>query len=292
MRERVGRVEGKVALVTGAGSVPGAGVGTGKAIAISLAREGAKLVLVDLFPERAEETKAAIEAEGGEAIVVKADCTKWRDCSEMVIKALDAFGRIDILVNNLGLASGGLVTDMYERDWDRTFDINLRTVYLACKYTIPVMLAQKSGAVINLSSLSAQRPGRTTAYSAAKAGVEAMTFDMAFAYGRKGVRVNCVLPGNINTPIASNVLKTFPGHERMQRFREECGMLGIPGDAWDIAHAVVYLASEEARFITGVTLPVDAGMLKLSAMSLLPEFRVLIEQERLEDEMLKQQKEA
>jgi NAD(P)-dependent dehydrogenase (short-subunit alcohol dehydrogenase family) len=131
MRERPGRVEGKVAVVTGAGSVPGPGVGTGKAISILLAREGAKLVLVDLFPERAEETKQAIEAEGGEAIVVKADCTKWRDCSDMVLKALDAFGRIDILVNNLGLASPGTVTEMYERDWDRVFDINLRTIFCA-----------------------------------------------------------------------------------------------------------------------------------------------------------------
>lgn len=283
MRERAGRVEGKVAIVTGAGSVPGPGFGTGKAIAIALAREGAKLVLVDLFPDRAEETKLAIEAEGGEAIVVKADCTKWRDCSNMVLEALDAYGRIDILVNNLGLASPGTVTEMYERDWDRVFDINLRTVFLCCKYTIPVMMAQQSGSVINLSSISAQRPGRTIAYSAAKAGVEAMTFDMAYAYGRKGVRVNCVLPGNINTPIASNVLKSFPGHERMQKMREKGGMLGIPGDAWDIAHAVVYLASDEARFVTGVTLPVDAGVLRTTAMSMVADIRAMVEEELNEE---------
>jgi NAD(P)-dependent dehydrogenase (short-subunit alcohol dehydrogenase family) len=284
MREREGRVEGKVALVTGAGSVPGPGIGTGKAISIALAREGAKLVLVDLFPERAEETKAAIEAEGGEAIVVKADCTKWRDCSDMVLKALDAYGRIDILVNNLGLASPGVATEMYERDWDRVFDINLRTVFLACKYTIPVMLGQQSGAVVNLSSMSAQRPGRTIAYSAAKAGVEAMTFDMAFAYGRKGVRVNCVLPGNITTPIATNVLKSFPGHERMVKMREKCGMLGTPGDAWDIAYAVLYLASDEARWVTGVTLPVDAGMLRTTGMSMANEIREMVMEELSEDE--------
>jgi NAD(P)-dependent dehydrogenase (short-subunit alcohol dehydrogenase family) len=172
---------------------------------------------------------------------------------------------------------------MYERDWDRVFDINLRTVFLCCKYTIPVMLAQQSGAVINLSSMSAQRPGRTVAYTAAKAGVEAMTFDMAFAYGRKGVRVNCVLPGNINTPIATNVLKSFPGHERMVKMREKCGMLGIPGDAWDIAHAVVYLASEESRFVTGITLPVDAGMLRTTAMSMVGDIRAMIEEEMNEE---------
>lgn len=283
MRERVGRVESKVAIVTGAGSVPGPGYGTGKAISIALAREGAKLVLVDLYPERAEETKAAIEAEGGEAIVVKADCTKWRDCGNMVVEALDAFGRVDILVNNLGLASPGTVTEMYERDWDRVFDINLRTVFLACKAAIPVMLGQQSGAVINLSSMSAQRPGRTIAYSAAKAGVEAMTFDMAYAYGRKGVRVNCVMPGNIGTPIAMNVLKSFPGYQTNIKMRERCGMLGVPGDAWDIAHAVVYLASDEAKFITGVTLPVDAGMLRTTGMSMVSEIRAIIEEEQQED---------
>jgi NAD(P)-dependent dehydrogenase (short-subunit alcohol dehydrogenase family) len=283
MRERVGRVEGKVALVTGAGSVPGVGVGTGKAISIALAREGAKLVLVDLYPERAEETKRAIEEEGGEAIVVKADCTKWRDCADMVLAALDTYGRIDTLVNNLGLASGGTVTEMYEKDWDRVFDINLRTVFLACKYTIPVMVAQKSGSVINLSSISGQRPGRTVAYTASKAGVEAMTFDMAYAYGRKGVRVNCVLPGNINTPIAMNVLQTFPGYKTMQKLRERGGMLGIPGDAWDIAHAVVYLASEEARFVTGITLPVDSGVLKMSPMSMVNEIREIYMEEEEEE---------
>jgi len=284
MRERVGRVEGKVAIVTGAGSVPGPGYGTGKAISIALAREGAKLVLVDLFPERAEETKAEIEAEGGEAIVVKADCTKWRDCGNMVLQALEAFGRVDILVNNLGLASPGTVTEMYERDWDRVFDINLRTVFLACKAAIPVMLGQQSGSVINLSSMSAQRPGRTIAYTAAKAGVEAMTFDMAYAYGRKGVRVNCVMPGNIGTPIAMNVLKTFPGYRTNMKMRERCGMLGIPGDAWDIAHAVVYLASDEAKFITGVTLPVDAGMLRTTGMSMVTEIRAIIEEEQQEEQ--------
>jgi NAD(P)-dependent dehydrogenase (short-subunit alcohol dehydrogenase family) len=283
MVERPGRVEGKVALVTGAGSVPGAGMGTGKAISIALAREGAKLVLVDLFPERAEETKQAIEAEGGQAIVVKANCTQWRDCSNMVLEALDAFGTIDVLVNNLGLASPGTVTEMYERDWDRVFDINLRTVYLSCKYTIPVMLAQKKGSVINLSSISAQRPGRTAAYSAAKAGVEALTFDMAYAYGRTGVRVNCVLPGNINTPIAANVLNAFPGHERMQKMRESANMLGIAGDAWDIAHAVLYFASDESRYVTAHTMPVDAGVLRTTASSLATQIREMHEEELRED---------
>lgn len=280
LRERLGRVEGKIALVTGAGSVPGPGYGTGKAISVALAREGAKLVLADINTERAEDTKRLVEAEGSEAIVVKADCTKWQDCANMVMEAVDHFGRLDILINNLGLAGFGTVTNMYEEDWDRTFNINTRTVFLACKYAIPVMLAQKSGVVINLSSMSAQRPGRATAYSASKAAVEAMTVDMAYCYGRDGVRVNCILPGNIDTPIATNITTSLPGWEEMQEMRQSGGMQGIPGDAWDIAHCAVFLCSDEARYMTGHTWPVESGALKLSGLSLQTQIREIHEKWR------------
>jgi NAD(P)-dependent dehydrogenase (short-subunit alcohol dehydrogenase family) len=280
MKQRAGRVEGKVAIVTGAGSTPGPGVGTGKAISIALAREGAKLLLVDLHPERAEETKAMIEEEGGEAVVFQADCTKWRDCANMVMAAVETFGTVDILVNNLGLATFGTALDMHERDWDRTLDINLRTVFLASKYAIPVMAAQGSGAIINLSSISGQRGGRTLAYSAAKAGVEAMTFDMALAHGRQGVRVNCILPGNLVTPIASNIMSTLPDNELIEEIRQQASMIGTPGDAWDIATAAVFLASDEARWITAVTLPVDAGSLKMGPQSIVAQIRAVHEKHR------------
>jgi len=280
MKQRAGRVEGKVAIVTGAGSTPGPGVGTGKAISIALAREGAKLLLVDLHPERAEETKAMIEEEGGEAVVFQADCTKWRDCANMVMAAVETFGTVDILVNNLRLATFGTALDMHERDWDRTLDINLRTVFLASKYAIPVMAAQGSGAIINLSSISGQRGGRTLAYSAAKAGVEAMTFDMALAHGRQGVRVNCILPGNLVTPIASNIMATLPDHEFIEEIRQQASMIGTPGDAWDIANAAVFLASDEARWITAVTLPVDAGSLKMGPQSIVAQIRAVHEKHR------------
>jgi NAD(P)-dependent dehydrogenase (short-subunit alcohol dehydrogenase family) len=280
MRERAGRVAGKVAIVTGAGSIPGPGVGTGKATAIALAREGAKVLLVDLFPERAEETRRVIAEEGGEAVVFKADCTKWNECAAMVMAAVDTFGTLDILVNNLGLASFGTVVDMHERDWDRTFDINLRTVFLASKYAVPIMAAQGSGSIINLSSLSAERPGKTIAYSAAKAGVQAMTFDMAYAHGRQGIRVNCVLPGSIITPVAQNIISTLPDSEEIEELRRQSSMLGSPGDAWDIAWAVVFLASDEARWITGVTLPVDGGTMRLTALSIVPQIRAIMEARR------------
>ena len=279
-RLRPGRVEGKVAIVTGAGSVPGPGVGTGKAISVLLAREGAKVLLVDLHSERAEETKRIIESEGGEAVIFKADCTKWRDCAEMVMAALDTFGTLDILVNNLGLASFGTVADMHEREWDRTFNINLRTVFLASKYAVPVMAAKGAGSVINLSSISARRGGRTVAYSAAKAGVEAMTIDMAHAHGRQGVRVNCVLPGNIVTPVAANVMQGMPDQDLIEELRQQSSMLGVPGNAWDIAWAVLFLASDEARWITGVTLPVDAGSLGIGALGILPQIRTALDARR------------
>jgi NAD(P)-dependent dehydrogenase (short-subunit alcohol dehydrogenase family) len=221
-----------------------------------------------------------IEEEGGEAVVFQADCTKWRDCANMVMAAVETFGTVDILVNNLGLATFGTALDMHERDWDRTLDINLRTVFLASKYAIPVMAAQGSGAIINLSSISGQRGGRTLAYSAAKAGVEAMTFDMALAHGRQGVRVNCILPGNLVTPIASNIMATLPDHEFIEEIRQQASMIGTPGDAWDIANAAVFLASDEARWITAVTLPVDAGSLKMGPQSIVAQIRAVHEKHR------------
>jgi NAD(P)-dependent dehydrogenase (short-subunit alcohol dehydrogenase family) len=276
MKLRAGRVEGKVAIVTGAGSVPGPGIGTGKAISITLAREGAKILLVDLFPDRAEETMRVIKEEGGEASVFRADCTKWRDCGNMVLAAMERYGTVDILVNNLGLASFGSVVELSERDWDRALDINMRTVFLASKFTIPVMAAQGSGSVINLSSLSARRTGRTVAYTAAKAGVEAMTIDMAGAHGLQGVRVNCVLPGNIVTPVATNITSTLPDAATVETLRQQASMLGTPGNGWDIANAVLFLASDDARWISGVTLPVDAGSMGLGAMSKLAQIKAVL----------------
>jgi NAD(P)-dependent dehydrogenase (short-subunit alcohol dehydrogenase family) len=277
VKQRAGRVEGKVAIVTGAGSTPGPGVGTGKAISIALAREGAKLLLVDINPERAEDTKRLVEQEGGEAVVLKADCTNWRDCANMVMAAVDQFGTVDILVNNLGLATFGTAVDTHVADFDRTININMKTVFLASKFAIPVMAAQKSGSVINVSSVSAQRAGRTLAYTAAKAAVEAMTFDMALAHGRQGVRANCIMPGNLVTPIASNIMSTLPNAEELEFIRQQASMIGTPGNAWDIAHAAVYLASEEARWVSGVTLPVDAGSLRMGPLSIVQQITEVVE---------------
>ena len=266
MTGRAGRVEGKVAIVTGAGSTPGPGVGTGKATAVVLAREGAKVVLVDLYAERAEETKELIEKEGGDALVVQADATRAADCEAMVQRAVEAFGTVDVLVNNIGRASVGTVVDISEEDWDLAFDINLRTTFLASKYAIPVMAANGGGSIVNICSISALRGDGTAAYSAAKGAMLALTVDMAYSHGREGIRVNAIAPGHITTPMVHSVSAPGPQAEFMDRMRSEAGLLGTPGDGWDVGWAAAFLASDEARWITGATLPVDSGVLSVTPL--------------------------
>jgi NAD(P)-dependent dehydrogenase (short-subunit alcohol dehydrogenase family) len=266
MVERAGRVEGKVAIVTGAGSTPGPGIGTGKASAAVLAREGASVLCVDLVPERAEETRALIESEGGRAEVFGGDCTKDADCAAMVAAAVDAFGTVDILVNNIGRALVGTVVDTTEEAWDQSMAVNLRTAFLASKHAVPVMAAKGAGAIVNISSISAVRGDGTVAYSAAKGALLAMTFDMAYSHGREGIRVNAIAPGHITTPMVHSVSQPGAGAEFMDAMRREAGLLGTAGDGWDVGWAVGFLASDEARWITGVLLPVDSGVLAVTPL--------------------------
>jgi len=273
MVERAGRVEGKVAIVTGAGSTPGPGIGTGKGTAVVLAREGASVLLVDLHPDRAELTREMIVDEGGRAEVFAADVTKDGDCAAMVGAAVDAFGTLDILVNNIGLAALGTVVDTTEEAWDRAFDINLRTAFLASKHAVPVMAAKGAGSIVNVSSISALRGDGTAAYSAAKGGLLALTVDMAYAHGRDGIRVNAIAPGHITTPMVHSVSAPGPRAEFMDRMRAEAGLLGTAGTGWDVGFAAAFLASDEARWITGVTLPVDSGVLSVTPLMMAPHLR-------------------
>jgi NAD(P)-dependent dehydrogenase (short-subunit alcohol dehydrogenase family) len=275
MAERAGRVEGKVAIVTGAGSTPGPGVGTGKATAIVLAREGARVLLVDLHPERAEETRAMIADEGGAAEVVGADVTQAAECEAMVQAAITAFGSVDILVNNVGLASLGTVVDTTEEAWDRAMDINLRSAFLASKYAVPIMADKGAGAVVNVSSISALRGDGTLAYSAAKGALIAMTVDMAYSHGRQGVRVNAIAPGHITTPMVLSVSAPGPRAEFMNTLRAEAGLLGTPGTGWDVGYAATFLASDEARWITGAVLPVESGVLSVTPLMMAPYLRAV-----------------
>jgi NAD(P)-dependent dehydrogenase (short-subunit alcohol dehydrogenase family) len=273
--ERAGRVEGKVAIVTGAGSTPGPGVGTGKATAVVLAREGASVLLVDKYPERAEETRQMIASEGGQAQVFAADVTQAAGCEAMVRAAVDAFGTVDILVNNVGLAQLGTVVDTTEEAWDRALDINLRSAFLASKYAVPVMAAKGAGAIVNIASISALRGDGTVAYSAAKGGLIAMTVDMAYSHGRQGIRANAIAPGHITTPMVLSVSAPGARAEFMNTMRAEAGLLGTPGTGWDVAWAAAFLASDEARWITGAVLPVESGVLSVTPLLMAPYLRAV-----------------
>lgn len=278
MVERAGRVEGKVAIVTGAGSTPGPGMGTGKAAAVLLAREGAAVLLVDLHPERAEETLRLIEDEGGKAEVFAADVTQSADCAAMVGAAVSSFGTLDILVNNIGMASVGTVVDTTEEAWDRALDVNLRTAFLASKHAVPVMAERGGGSVVNISSISALRGDGTLAYSAAKGALLAMTVDMAYSHGRQGIRVNAIAPGHLTTPnVAAAYGGPSPRTDYLNTLRNEAGLLATEGTGWDVGWAAVFLASDEARWITGVTLPVDSGVLTVTPLLMAPHLRAIPE---------------
>ncbi|MCK9931622.1 SDR family oxidoreductase [Frankia sp. Mgl5] len=255
-----GRLDGKAAIVTGAGSTPGPGVGTGKATAIVLAQAGASVLLVDIHPERAAETLEVIEKDGGTAAVFAGDMTSSTDAEGAVRAAAARFGSVDILVNNIGVAIAGTVADTSEADWDRSLALSLRTAFLVSKHAVPVMAAQGGGSIVNIGSIAGFRGTTNAGYSAAKGGMHGLTVDMAYSHGRQGIRVNAVAPGHITTPLMYSVLGETPETEFRQRLAAESTMLGTEGTGWDVAHAAAFLASDAARWITGVTLPVDGGV--------------------------------
>jgi NAD(P)-dependent dehydrogenase (short-subunit alcohol dehydrogenase family) len=273
MSERQGRVACKVAIVTGAGSTPGPGMATGRACAIVLARVGARVVLADVIGERAEETQALIEKEGGTATVFVGDMTKAADCDAMVRAAVDAYGTLDILVNNIGVAHAGNVVDTSEETWDRVLNLSLKTAFLASKSAVPVMAAKRSGAIVNIGSITGTRGGNYVAYAAAKGGINAMTVDMAYSHGRDGIRVNALAPGHITTPLLFSVTGVSPQSEYRQRMAAASGLPGTNGDGWDVGWAAAFLASDEAHWITGAVLPVDGGVTAVTPLMMAPHLR-------------------
>ncbi len=257
-----GRVEGKVAIVTGGGQVDGPGIGTGKAASILLARHGASVVLVDREPERAELTRKEIEQAGGRAVVVEGDVTRPGDCERMTRSALDEFGRLDILVNNVGVSTPGNVVDMAEETWDQMIDVNLKSVFLVSKHAIPAMTATGGGSIINISSIGALRSIGFPAYSAAKGGMISLSQEMAAQHGPQGIRVNVVVPGSVQTPRQkSATAKLGTDLDQVRRFAAAVLPLGqtTRGTGWDIGYAVLFLASDESSWITGQVLAVDGG---------------------------------
>lgn len=260
----VERLKDKIALVTGAGSI-GPGWGNGKAAAVAFAREGATVVATDLRLEAAEETAAIIRAEGGESIALEADATDPQAVARIVAAALEAYGRIDILHNNVGIGTTGGMATIDPELWQRMFDTNVTSAFLVCKSVLPVMERQGHGAIVNISSISALGIAKVplTAYGMSKAALNFLTRAIAVEYAGKGIRANAILPGLIDTPMVrgpGNMVANFANEEEMLRFRHAQSPTGRMGDAWDVAAAAVFLASDEAKYINGVILPVDGGL--------------------------------
>jgi NAD(P)-dependent dehydrogenase (short-subunit alcohol dehydrogenase family) len=258
-----GRLQGKRAIVTGAGSI-GPGWGNGKAAALLYAREGARVLALDVNLAAAEETRDLIRGEGGTCDAMKVDVSVSSEVKAAVEHCVSAWGGIDVLHNNVGIVEVGGPVEIEEESWDRLIAVNLKSVYLGCKHAIPHMLAQGAGAIVNISSIASLRfTGYPSAsYNASKGAINQLTQNIAIQYADRGIRANCVLPGLMDTPqIRHYVTSGYGGDaEEMIRKRNASCPMKRMGDAWDVAHAALFLASDEARYITGAQLVVDGGM--------------------------------
>jgi NAD(P)-dependent dehydrogenase (short-subunit alcohol dehydrogenase family) len=255
------RVSGKVAIVTGAGAEADE-IGIGRAIAYILAREGAKLVCADLDGTRAEATAARIRADGGEAIALAADVSTEEDCAHVVEAAVAAFGELDILVNNVGISTPTKLDTITLDLWNRILATNLTSVMLMSKAAVPVMERGGGGSIVNISSLAGMRAMGALAYGPSKAAMAQLSREIGVLHGRQGIRVNTVAPGHVMTPHAMSKLPA-----NLREARRKVGPLGVEGDAWDVAQAVLFVASDEARFINGVHLAVDGGVEGIGPMT-------------------------
>lgn len=259
-----GRLAGKVVLVTGAGSV-GPGWGNGRAIAVRFAQEGARVYGVDREPERLTETAQLVQDAGGTFVGGSCDVTSSASIADMVARCMAEFGRIDVLVNNVGGSAKGGPVEMSEEVWDAQIDHNLKSVFLTCKHVIPHMLAQGSGAIVNISSTSGLRwtGAAQIAYAATKAGVIQFSRVLAVQYAKQGIRVNTVVPGQLHTPMVEvRLAGQRAGGDVDELLRQRQSRIPLPfmGDGRDTANAALYLACEESRFVTGTEIVVDGGM--------------------------------
>jgi NAD(P)-dependent dehydrogenase (short-subunit alcohol dehydrogenase family) len=255
------RFQDKVVAVFGAGS-SGDGWSNGKAAAVLYARQGARVFAIDVRAEAAAETDEIIRGEGGVCVAAQADVSKSQDIKRTVDDILGKWGRIDVLHNNVGITQMGDPVSGSEEGWHRVMDVNLTSVFLTCKYVLPHMMSQKSGAIINISSTASVQINQHPyfSYYASKSGVNHPTRALAVHYAPYGIRANAVLPGVMDTPlIYQQIAGQFRNTEEMIRSRNAASPMGHMGTAWDVAHAALFLASEEAKYITGVCLPVDGG---------------------------------
>ena len=257
------RLEGRVAVVVGAGQTPGETIGNGRATAITFAREGARLLLVDRDAASLQETAELVRADTDEVHTVTLDVIEPDAPQLVVLAAVDRFGGIDILHNNVGVGEGdGPPHRLEDEAYDLIMNVNLRGTFRMCRAAIPVMRQGGGGAIVNVSSLaSVAAAGNLTAYKLSKAGVNALTQSIAITNAKHQIRCNAILPGFIDTPMAVDAAARAAGRERSDVARERAAWvpLGRQGTAWDVAAAALFLASDEASFITGVLLPVDGG---------------------------------
>jgi NAD(P)-dependent dehydrogenase (short-subunit alcohol dehydrogenase family) len=259
------RLKDRVAIVVGAGQSPGEGMGNGRATALTFAREGALVLCVDQNMTSAQETVELIGAQGGTAVAFKADVTKNAELAAMTADALARWGRIDILHNNVGVSLAGgdaELLDFTEEALERCVAINLKSCIFAAKHVIPAMRQQMSGAIINISSMAAITTYPYVAYKATKSAMIAFTEQLAYQNAQYGIRANVILPGLMNTPMAVDTRAREFRKSRAEVEAERDAKVPLRkkmGTAWDVANAALFLASDEANFITGVTLPVDGG---------------------------------
>ena len=247
---------GKVAIISGGGAA-GDGIGNGRAAAILLARAGTRVMVADLDLGLAQRTVEMIEAEGGAAVALSCDITREAECKRLVEATVGRFGRLDFLDNNVGIGSRGSVVDEKPEEYRRVMQVNVETMFLLSKYAIPAMIeTAKGGAIVNISSISALRPRGLTTYTTSKAAVIGLTRAMAVDHGRDNIRVNCICPGPMYTPMV--YARGMSEHARTQRAK--ASVLKLEGTGWDVGHAVKFLLSQHARYITGQVLVVDGGV--------------------------------
>lgn len=265
----MGRLTGRIAFVTGAGSI-GPGWGNGKAAAVLFAREGAAIVACDINREAAEETAELVRQEGARVLAVQGDVTCAEAVEAMVAEAVRAFGGIDILHNNVGTLSLGGPVDASLESWHRVMDLNVTSMFLTCKYVLPGMVERGGGAIVNVSSIVAITSvgPHYVSYSASKAAVNQLTRAVAIEYAPHGIRANAIMPGLMRTPMVEKTLGAGMTPEEIDallRRREAICPLGRMGDAWDVAKAALFLASDDAAYVTGHILTVDGGLTLKSA---------------------------
>lgn len=259
-----GRLAGKVAIIVGAGQLPGDTVGNGRAVAERFAQEGAQLLLVDIQKEWAEATREAVAAYGQAASVLRADITNEDDCSAIAAICIERYGQIDVLHNNVGRSRGDRRTTEMDADmWDEIMAMNLKGMFMTCKHVLPHMVTKGAGSIINVSSTASLAARPTVTYKTSKGAVNAFTQHLAMEHAVHGIRANAILPGLIDTPMAIERRAQERGiaKEVVRAEREALVPMRRMGTGWDAANAALFLASDEARYVTGVLLPVDGGLL-------------------------------